>query len=125
MQIGFGLLPEQHGVLLWSQKTGKFLVGIDSAPLTLAFKLCQQGFNRPVDHSVGRIVEHLSDHFAADTGVTAAFHFDNRWDSILVEKEVIDLALREHQGNVSKAAEMLGVNRTTLYGRMGRLEDKE
>ncbi len=42
-----------------------------------------------------------------------------------VEKEVIDLALREHQGNVSKAAEMLGINRTTLYGRMGRLEDKE
>ncbi len=42
-----------------------------------------------------------------------------------VEKEVIDLALREHQGNVSKAAEMLGINRTTLYGRMGRFEDKE
>jgi DNA-binding NtrC family response regulator len=42
-----------------------------------------------------------------------------------VEKEVIDLALRKHQGNVSKAAEMLGINRTTLYGRMGRLEDKE
>ena len=42
-----------------------------------------------------------------------------------VEKEVIDLAMREHDGNVSKAAEMLGVNRTTLYGRMDRLEVKE
>ena len=41
-----------------------------------------------------------------------------------VEKEAIDLALREHGGNVSKAAEMLGVNRTTLYGRMDRPEDR-
>jgi two-component system nitrogen regulation response regulator GlnG len=41
-----------------------------------------------------------------------------------VEKEAIDLALREHDGNVSKAAEMLGVNRTTLYGRMDRSEDR-
>jgi DNA-binding NtrC family response regulator len=42
-----------------------------------------------------------------------------------VEKQAIDLALREHRGNVSKAAEMLGINRTTLYGRMERLEDKD
>jgi DNA-binding NtrC family response regulator len=42
-----------------------------------------------------------------------------------VEKEAIDLALREHHGNVSKAAEMLGINRTTLYGRMDRLEERE
>jgi len=48
-------------------------------------------------------------------------------DSLLrtVEKEAIALAMREHDGNVSKAAEMLGINRTTLYGRMDRLEDTE
>ena len=40
-----------------------------------------------------------------------------------VEKEAIDLAMEKHGGNVSKAAEMLGVNRTTLYGRMDRSED--
>jgi DNA-binding NtrC family response regulator len=42
-----------------------------------------------------------------------------------VEKKAIDLALREHGGNVSRAADMLGINRTTLYGRMERLEDKD
>ncbi len=42
-----------------------------------------------------------------------------------VEKDAIELAMEEHGGNVSKAAEMLGINRTTLYGRMDRLEDQE
>ena len=43
----------------------------------------------------------------------------------LVEKNAIDLAMREYAGNVSKAAAMLGINRTTLYGRMDRLEGKD
>ena len=53
----------------------------------------------------------------------AGFHLDQLLKS--VEKEAIELALREHDGNVSKAAEMLGINRTTLYGRMERSEDRE
>jgi DNA-binding NtrC family response regulator len=52
----------------------------------------------------------------------AGFHLDHLLKS--VEKEAIDMALREHDGNVSKAAEMLGINRTTLYGRMDRFEDQ-
>ena len=43
----------------------------------------------------------------------------------MVEKKAIDLAMRENDGNVSKAAEMLGINRTTLYGRMERHDDRE
>ncbi len=42
-----------------------------------------------------------------------------------VEREAIERAMQRYDGNVSKAAAMLGVNRTTLYGRMERLEDKE
>lgn len=41
----------------------------------------------------------------------------------LVERRSIELALKQHRGNVSKAATMLGINRTTLYGRMDRPED--
>jgi two-component system nitrogen regulation response regulator GlnG len=53
----------------------------------------------------------------------AGFHLDQLLKS--VEKEAIELALREHDGNVSKAAEMLGINRTTLYGRMDRSEERD
>ncbi len=52
----------------------------------------------------------------------AGFQLDRLLKS--VEKKVIEAALREHDGNVSKAATMLGINRTTLYGRMDRLDEK-
>ena len=51
------------------------------------------------------------------------FHLDDLLK--LVEKEAIDIALAENDGNVSKAADMLGVNRTTLYGRMDRHEGRD
>ena len=57
-----------------------------------------------------------------------ALHADGfQLDHILksMEKEMINLALQEHDGNVSKAADMLGVNRTTLYGRMDRQEQND
>ena len=58
---------------------------------------------------------------------SAMYHAGFQLDHLLksVEKEAIDMALREHGGNVSKAAAMLGINRTTLYGRMDRLEGRE
>ncbi len=39
------------------------------------------------------------------------------------ERGYIEAALRLAKGNVSQAAKMLGINRTTLYSRMGA-EDK-
>ena len=40
------------------------------------------------------------------------------------ERSYIEAALRLTRGNVSQAAKLLGVNRTTLYSRMGSGEDK-
>lgn len=51
----------------------------------------------------------------------ADFQLDRMLKS--VERQAIEIALKQYQGNVSKAAEMLGINRTTLYGRMDRKED--
>lgn len=41
------------------------------------------------------------------------------------ERAYIEAALRLTRGNMSQAAKMLGVNRTTLYSRMNTTEDKE
>jgi len=41
------------------------------------------------------------------------------------ERAYIDAALRMTRGNMSQAARLLGVNRTTLYSRIGTTEDKE
>ena len=39
-----------------------------------------------------------------------------------IERQYIELALAENDNNMSKAASMLGVNRSTLYGRLERKE---
>jgi DNA-binding NtrC family response regulator len=41
------------------------------------------------------------------------------------ERAYVEAALRMTHGNVSQAAKLLGVNRTTLYSRMSTTEDKE
>jgi DNA-binding NtrC family response regulator len=41
------------------------------------------------------------------------------------ERAYVEAALRMTHGNVSQAAKLLGVNRTTLYSRMGSTENKE
>jgi DNA-binding NtrC family response regulator len=41
------------------------------------------------------------------------------------ERAYIDAALRLTRGNVSQAAKLLGVNRTTLYSRMNTEQDKD
>lgn len=41
-----------------------------------------------------------------------------------IEKQYIELALNDSSNNMSKAAGMLGVNRSTLYGRLDRNEGK-
>jgi DNA-binding NtrC family response regulator len=41
------------------------------------------------------------------------------------ERAYIEAALRMTRGNMSQAARLLGVNRTTLYSRLGNPEDKE
>jgi len=50
-----------------------------------------------------------------------------RLDEMLqsLERGYIEAALRLTRGNVSQAAKLLGVNRTTLYSRMNQPQDKE
>lgn len=69
---------------------------------------------------------------AAADGMEAALRHLERarqvqLDEILrsVERGYIEAALRLTRGNVSQAAKLLGVNRTTLYSRLPQAADKE
>lgn len=63
----------------------------------------------------------------ADTGLSAnlqqelrsgSFQLDDRLKQ--VEREYVNLAITLSGGNMSKAAQLLGINRSTLYGRMDK-----
>lgn len=69
----------------------------------------------------GQLDESSSESWLTQTMSDESFQLDKMLKS--VERDAINLAMRKHSGNVSKAAEMLGVNRTTLYGRMDRKEE--
>jgi DNA-binding NtrC family response regulator len=66
-----------------------------------------------------------------DLGAQALKHLERsrgiRLDQVLeaVERSYIEAALRLTRGNVSQAAKLLGVNRTTLYSRISTLESED
>lgn len=49
---------------------------------------------------------------------TEGFQLDDRLKRF--EREYVDLAIQLSSGNMSKAAQLLGINRSTLYGRMDK-----
>ncbi|HUN67873.1 MAG TPA: sigma-54 dependent transcriptional regulator [Burkholderiales bacterium] len=67
----------------------------------------------------GDILEQALRHLERSRGV----HLDEMLQSL--ERGYIEAALRLTRGNVSQAAKLLGVNRTTLYSRMNNPDGKE
>ncbi|MBI1942491.1 MAG: sigma-54-dependent Fis family transcriptional regulator [Betaproteobacteria bacterium] len=73
----------------------------------------------PASAGAGDLTEQALRHLERSRGI--------RLDEMLqaVERGYIEAALRLTRGNVSQAAKLLGVNRTTLYSRMNSPEDKD
>jgi len=67
----------------------------------------------------GDVIEKALRHLERSRGI----HLDEVLRSL--EQGYIEAALKLTRGNVSQAAKMLGVNRTTLYSRMNHPEEKE
>ena len=77
----------------------------------------------PLDASPGEgdMIEQALRHLERER--SRGIHLDEMLQSL--ERGYIEAALRLTRGNVSQAAKLLGVNRTTLYSRMNHPEDKE
>jgi hypothetical protein len=57
--------------------------------LTIGLKRVADLLDGPVQDSIGSVVEHLADHFAPNSRIGAAFHLDQRRDTVLIEEKVI------------------------------------
>jgi len=91
---------------------------LPAADLESEFDLASEA---PLEASsgMGETLEQALHHLERSRGI--------RLDEMLqsIERGYIEAALKLTRGNVSQAAKMLGVNRTTLYSRMNHPENKE
>jgi DNA-binding NtrC family response regulator len=85
---------------------------ISAGELELEFDMQSQAADAPAQHDLAAAAQH-----ALERG---GFNLDETLQEW--ERAYIEAALRMAQGNVSQAAKLLGVNRTTLYSRMSTAE---
>lgn len=114
---------------LYSEKYNRIVKDIDSEALKMLLEHSWYGNVKELDHVIERAVI-LSD---AETITTEELKFDNIEKSSSVnanttlnllelEKDAIVKAIEECNGNITKAAKILGITRTALYRRMEKHE---
>ena len=116
-----------HFVKLYSKKYKKEVNGCSKETITKLEKHSWPGNVRELQHSVERavIMSELNilkpEDFllTQETGDTEQVVFDD-YNLEEVEKMVLRKALKKHEGNISKAADELGLTRASLYRRMDK-----
>ncbi len=105
-------------IRLTTKHAGQRLAAADLEP---EFDLEFNAPNAPGEHSPGEgdVIAQAVRHLERNRGI--------QLDQMLqaLERGYIEAALRITRGNVSQAAKLLGVNRTTLYSRMNNPQDED
>ncbi len=118
-------LLAKHFIGVYSKKYRKKIKGINAEAMQKLSKYQWPGNVRELQHAIERAII-MSD---SDTLQPDDFIFSSRKDKVGeleldtynlddIEKTVIEKVLKQNQGNVSQAANMLGLTRTSLYRRM-------
>jgi transcriptional regulator with PAS, ATPase and Fis domain len=114
-----------HFLRMFSRKYGKDIRGVQPGTLRKLQKYSWPGNIRELQHTVERaIIMTDSSMLRPDDFLLTSSHTKKRglvldsFNLTEVEKEVISRALNKHAGNVSRAAEELGLTRASLYRRM-------
>ena len=116
-----------HFIKLYSKKYKKEVTGCSKETIHKLEKHSWPGNVRELQHSVERAVI-MSEStilkpgdflLTAETGDSEQVVFDD-YNLEEVEKMVLRKALKKHEGNISKAAEELGLTRASLYRRMDK-----
>ncbi|MEO9886944.1 MAG: sigma-54 dependent transcriptional regulator [Balneola sp.] len=116
-----------HFVNLYSKKYKKEVMGCSKDTIAKLEKHSWPGNVRELQHSVERAVIMSESNslqpgdflLTQETGDTEQVIFDD-YNLEEVEKMVLRKALKKHDGNISKAADELGLTRASLYRRMDK-----
>jgi DNA-binding NtrC family response regulator len=117
-----------HYVALYLRKYGKPVLPLGAAAIARLKQYPWPGNVRELKHAIERMVI-LSDGDAlsleAIPSATAPMDALSETAAVTLnleehEKQMIQRAIAQHQGNLSKAAQSLGLGRTTLYRKMAR-----
>ena len=118
---------------LYAQKYQKTISNISSTTLNKLREYHWPGNIRELRHAIERAVILSDTETLQPKDFVFAFPSDppeskedgvwvNTLNLELVEKLIVQSALKKHQGNISKTAEELGLNRASLYRRMEKYE---
>jgi DNA-binding NtrC family response regulator len=120
-------LLAMHFLGRYTQRYGKRLTGFDAAAQEALRKHTWPGNVRELDHTIERAV--LLSHGSAVTVAGLALGGDRDGAASLekmsleeVERFLIQKALTRSEGNVSQAAQALGLSRSGLYRRMKKFD---
>jgi DNA-binding NtrC family response regulator len=116
-----------HFIKLYSKKYKKEVNGCSKETIAKLEKHSWPGNVRELQHSVERAVIMSESNIlkpgdfllTQETGDTEQVVFDD-YNLEEVEKMVLRKALKKHEGNISKAADELGLTRASLYRRMDK-----
>lgn len=117
-------LIASHYVALYARKYNKPEVRLDAQATERLKDYHWPGNVRELRHAIERLVIMSENGVAQVDGLVQPTHTAPLEPSTLnleeLEKQTIRRAIAQHQGNLSKAAESLGLGRTTLYRKMTR-----
>jgi two-component system response regulator HydG len=119
------LLLADHFLKIYSKKYKKSIKGLLSSSLKKLQAYHWPGNVRELQHAIERAVimsdgDMLSpEDFNLSIGIRKTGELElNNYNLDEIEKTIIQKVLKQHQGNISQAAQDLGLTRTSLYRRM-------
>lgn len=118
-------LIADHFLKVYSKKYRKSVKSIQAGAMKKLNQYSWPGNVRELQHSIERAVimtesEHLTpdDFMLTPTGKSGSDFEFNSYNLDDIEKQVIEKVLKQAQGNITQAAQDLGLTRTSLYRRM-------
>jgi two-component system, NtrC family, response regulator HydG len=125
------VLLANHFIKLYAEKYHKIALGLDSKAEAKLLKYSYPGNVRELQHTIERAVIMADNDIIAEKDISfsamekeqeRAFNPSGILKLGEVEKMAIEKVIEKHNGNITKAAQELGITRSALYRRLGKYD---